>query len=316
MKKRLESELISIAHRILKLKNKSEVDQLYLETRKLYETLAVLKFYGDNYEQVKSEVSHEELEEKLAAFSRLLQIMDELREQCPWDMKQTLESLRHLTIEETYELSDAILSGDRKEIEKELGDVLLHIVFYARIGSETQDFDMSSLIHKLCDKLVIRHPHIYGDVKVKDEKEVKENWEKIKLKEGNKSVLAGVPVSLPAMIKAVRIQEKARGVGFDWDHEEQVWDKVNEELLEFKHEVANGDQHKMEAEFGDVLFSLINYARFRNINPEDALEKTNRKFIARFNYLESEVNKSGKSLSDMTLEEMDFYWNEAKKLPH
>jgi XTP/dITP diphosphohydrolase len=256
------------------------------------------------------------LEEKLAAFSRLLQIMDELREQCPWDMKQTLESLRHLTIEETYELSDAILSGDRKEIEKELGDVLLHIVFYARIGSETQDFDMSSLIHKLCDKLVVRHPHIYGDVKVKDEKEVKENWEKIKLKEGNKSVLAGVPVSLPAMIKAVRIQEKARGVGFDWDHEEQVWDKVNEELLEFKAEVANGDQQKMEAEFGDVLFSLINYARFRNINPEDALEKTNRKFIARFNYLESEVNKSGKSLSDMTLEEMDFYWNEAKKLPH
>jgi XTP/dITP diphosphohydrolase len=256
------------------------------------------------------------LEEKLAAFSRLLQIMDELREQCPWDMKQTLESLRHLTIEETYELSDAILSGDRKEIEKELGDVLLHIVFYARIGSETQDFDMSSLIHKLCDKLVVRHPHIYGDVKVKDEKEVKENWEKIKLKEGNKSVLAGVPVSLPAMIKAVRIQEKARGVGFDWDHEEQVWDKVNEELLEFKAEVANGDQHKMEAEFGDVLFSLINYARFRNINPEDALEKTNRKFIARFNYLESEVNKSGKSLSDMTLKEMDFYWNEAKKLPH
>lgn len=256
------------------------------------------------------------LEEKLAAFSRLLQIMDELREQCPWDMKQTLESLRHLTIEETYELSDAILSGDRKEIEKELGDVLLHIVFYARIGSETQDFDISTLIHKLCDKLVVRHPHIYGDVKVKDEKEVKENWEKIKLKEGNKSVLAGVPVSLPAMIKAVRIQEKARGVGFDWDHEDQVWDKVNEELLEFKHEVNQGDQDKMEAEFGDVLFSLINYARFRNINPEDALEKTNRKFIARFNYLESEVNKSGKSLSDMTLEEMDFYWNEAKKLPN
>ncbi len=256
------------------------------------------------------------LEEKLAAFTRLLQIMDELREQCPWDMKQTLESLRHLTIEETYELSDAILSGDRKEIEKELGDVLLHIVFYARIGSESEDFDMSTLIHKLCDKLVVRHPHIYGDVKVKDEKEVKENWEKIKLKEGNKSVLAGVPISLPAMIKAVRIQEKARGVGFDWDHEDQVWDKVNEELIEFKQEVASGDQEKMEAEFGDVLFSLINYARFRNINPEDALEKTNRKFIARFNYLESEVNKSGKSLSDMTLEEMDFYWNEAKKLPH
>ena len=254
-------------------------------------------------------------EQKLEAFGRLLQIMDELREQCPWDMKQTLESLRHLTIEETYELSDAILSGDRKEIEKELGDVLLHIVFYARIGSETQDFDISSLIHKLCDKLVVRHPHIYGDVKVKDEKEVKENWEKIKLREGSKSVLSGVPVSLPAMIKAVRIQEKARGVGFDWDHEDQVWEKVNEELAEFKEEVSRGDQQKMEEELGDLLFSLINYARFRNINPEDALEKTNRKFISRFNYLESEVNKSGKSLSEMTLEEMDFYWNEAKKLP-
>lgn len=254
-------------------------------------------------------------EQKLEAFGRLLQIMDELREQCPWDMKQTLESLRHLTIEETYELSDAILSGDRKEIEKELGDVLLHIVFYARIGSETQDFDISSLIHKLCDKLVVRHPHIYGDVKVKDEKEVKENWEKIKLREGSKSVLSGVPVSLPAMIKAVRIQEKARGVGFDWDHEDQVWEKVNEELAEFKEEVSRGDHQKMEEEFGDLLFSLINYARFRNINPEDALERTNRKFISRFNYLESEVNKSGKSLSEMTLEEMDFYWNEAKKLP-
>lgn len=254
-------------------------------------------------------------EQKLEAFGRLLKIMDELREQCPWDMKQTLESLRHLTIEETYELSDAILSGNRKEIEKELGDVLLHIVFYARIGSETQDFDISSLIHKLCDKLVVRHPHIYGDVKVKDEKEVKENWEKIKLREGSKSVLSGVPVSLPAMIKAVRIQEKARGVGFDWDHEDQVWEKVQEEMAEFKEEVKNGDQQKMEEEFGDLLFSLINYARFRNINPEDALEKTNRKFISRFNYLESEVNKSGKSLSDMTLEEMDFYWNEAKKLP-
>jgi len=254
-------------------------------------------------------------EQKLEAFGRLLKIMDELREQCPWDMKQTLESLRHLTIEETYELSDAILSGNRNEIEKELGDVLLHIVFYARIGSETQDFDISSLIHKLCDKLVVRHPHIYGDVKVKDEKEVKENWEKIKLREGSKSVLSGVPVSLPAMIKAVRIQEKARGVGFDWDHEDQVWEKVQEELAEFKEEVKIGDQPKMEEEFGDLLFSLINYARFRNINPEDALEKTNRKFISRFNYLESEVNKSGKSLSDMTLEEMDFYWNEAKKLP-
>lgn len=254
-------------------------------------------------------------EQKLEAFGRLLKIMDELREQCPWDMKQTLESLRHLTIEETYELSDAILSGNRQEIEKELGDVLLHIVFYARIGSETGDFDISSLIHKLCDKLVVRHPHIYGDVKVKDEKEVKENWEKIKLREGSKSVLSGVPVSLPAMIKAVRIQEKARGVGFDWDNEQQVWEKVKEELEEFQVEVQTKDQVKMEAEFGDLLFSLINYARFKNINPEDALEKTNRKFISRFNYLESEVNKSGKSLSDMTLEEMDFYWNEAKNLP-
>lgn len=254
------------------------------------------------------------LEEKKEAFARLLTIMDELREKCPWDMKQTLESIRHLSIEETYELSDAILKGDRKEIEKELGDVLLHIVFYARIGSETGDFDIHSVIHKLCDKLIIRHPHIYGDVKVTDEKEVKENWEKIKLREGNKSVLSGVSVSLPAMIKAVRIQEKARGVGFDWDNEQEVWDKVNEELAEFRIETQQENAEKSEEEFGDLLFSLINYARFKNINPEDALEKTNRKFISRFTYLESEVAKAGKNLSEMTLAEMDHYWNEAKKI--
>lgn len=254
------------------------------------------------------------LEEKKDAFARLITIMDELREQCPWDKKQTFESLRHLSIEELYELSDAILKSNRAEIEKELGDVLLHIVFYARIGSETGDFDIATVIHKLCDKLISRHPHIYGDVKVMDEKEVKENWEKLKLKEGNESVLSGVPVSLPAMIKAVRIQEKARGVGFDWDEEQQVWDKVQEELSEFREEAQQGNKEKEEAEFGDVLFSLINYARFRGINPEDALEKTNLKFIKRFQYLEFQVKNSGKSLSDMSLEEMDFYWNKAKEL--
>lgn len=254
------------------------------------------------------------LEEKKEAFARLITIMDELREQCPWDKKQTFESLRHLSIEELYELSDAILKRNVVEIEKELGDVLLHIVFYARIGSETEDFDVASVIHRLCDKLISRHPHIYGDVKVKDEKEVKENWEKLKLKEGNESVLSGVPVSLPAMIKSVRIQEKARGVGFDWDEEQQVWDKVQEELAEFRAEAQLGNKEQEEAEFGDVLFSLINYARFRGINPEDALEKTNLKFIKRFQYLESQVKNSGKSLSELTLEEMDVYWNKAKEL--
>jgi XTP/dITP diphosphohydrolase len=241
--------------------------------------------------------------------------MDELREQCPWDIKQTMESLRHLSLEETYELSDAILSGNMDEIKKELGDVLLHIVFYARIGSETQDFDMGDVINSLCEKLIRRHPHIYGDVKVKDEAEVKANWEKIKLQEGNKTVLSGVPTSLPAMIKATRIQEKARGVGFDWDEESQVWDKVNEELNEFKIEADKGDQEKTEEEFGDLLFSLINYARFKNINPEDALEKTNRKFIHRFTYLETQSAIDGKSMDTMTLEEMDEYWNAAKKIP-
>lgn len=263
------------------------------------------------------------MEEKLKAFERLLNVMDELREKCPWDKKQTIESIRHLTIEETYELSDAIIEKDMINIKKELGDVLLHIVFYARIASETKDgstsptsgFDITDVINSLCEKLIFRHPHIYGDVKVENEQQVKENWEKLKLKEGNKSVLGGVPTSLPALIKASRIQEKARAVGFDWENSEQVWEKVEEEIAEFKHEVdTKASKEKMEDEFGDVLFSLINYARTIDINPEDALEKTNKKFIKRFQYLESEAAKSGKQLSDMTLAEMDVYWNKAKKL--
>jgi XTP/dITP diphosphohydrolase len=238
--------------------------------------------------------------------------MNELREQCPWDKKQTLESLRHLSLEEVYELSDAILKNDLPEIEKELGDVLLHIVFYARIGSELNAFDITSVMNRLCDKLIRRHPHIYGDVKVENEQQVKENWEKIKLLEGNRSVLSGVPASLPAMIKSTRIQEKARGVGFDWEHESQVWEKVLEEMDEFKEEVQNGNPAKAEAEFGDLLFSLINYARFHNINPEDALEKTNLKFIKRFTYLEEQSKMDGKKLDEMSLEEMDVYWNASK----
>jgi XTP/dITP diphosphohydrolase len=255
------------------------------------------------------------MEEKLKAFERLLIIMDELREKCPWDKKQTIESLRHLTIEETYELADAIIDKDMLNIKKELGDVLLHIVFYARIASETNEFDIADVINSLCEKLISRHPHIYGDVKVENEQDVKENWEKLKLKEGNKSVLGGVPNSLPSLIKASRIQEKARAVGFDWEKPEQVWEKVQEEIAELKHEVDSGAPvEKMEGEFGDVLFSLINYARFVNINPEDALEKTNKKFIKRFQYLENEAQKAGKQLSDMTLAEMDVYWNKAKEL--
>lgn len=255
------------------------------------------------------------MEQKKDAFERLLIIMDELREQCPWDMKQTLESLRHLTIEEVYELGDAILDHDMDEIKKELGDVMLHMVFYARIASETQHFDIADVLHSICEKLISRHPHIYGDVKVKDEEEVKANWEKLKLKEGKKSVLEGVPRSLPAMVKAQRIQDKARGVGFDWDNANQVWDKVQEELAEFKAEADKTDnQEKIEDEFGDVLFSLINYARFKGINPEDALERTNKKFIKRFQYLETESKKDGKVLGQMTLEEMDEYWNRAKKI--
>ncbi|WP_017259168.1 nucleoside triphosphate pyrophosphohydrolase [Pedobacter arcticus] len=253
------------------------------------------------------------------AFERLLAIMDDLRTQCPWDKKQTMETLRHLTIEETYELSDAILEGDMTEIRKELGDLMLHLVFYAKIGSETNDFNISDVLNGICEKLINRHPHIYSDTIAETEEQVKQNWEQIKLKEGNKSVLAGVPSSLPALVKASRIQEKARGVGFDWEEKEQVWAKVEEELQEFKDEfnvVDNQeiDKEKAEGEFGDLLFSLINYARFININPEDALEKTNRKFIKRFQYLESKASGMGKDLKDMSLTEMDVFWNEAKKM--
>ncbi len=252
---------------------------------------------------------------QLQAFDRLLTIMDDLREKCPWDKKQTLETLRHLTIEETYELGDAILDQNLNEVKNELGDLLLHIVFYAKIGSETNDFDIADVCNAICEKLIHRHPHIYGDVVVKDEEEVKQNWEKLKLKEGKKSVLEGVPKSLPALVKASRIQDKVKGVGFDWEQPEQVWDKVQEELQELQEEVAAGDQDKMEAEFGDVLFSMINYARFLNINPEDALERTNKKFIKRFQYLESKADQLGKPLMDMTLAEMDVFWEEAKRLP-
>ena len=255
------------------------------------------------------------MEEKLKAFERLLIIMDELREKCPWDKKQTIESLRYLTIEETYELTEAILEKDMDKIKKELGDILLHIVFYARIASETNSFNIADVINSLCEKLIYRHPHIYGDVKVENEEQVKENWEKLKLKEGNKSVLGGVPGALPAIVKASRIQEKARSVGFDWDNSTQVWEKVEEELQEFKTEVDNNSsKEKIENELGDVFFSLINYARFIDVNPEDALEKTNKKFIKRFQYLESEAAKAGKKLEDMTLKEMDEYWNKAKDI--
>jgi XTP/dITP diphosphohydrolase len=250
---------------------------------------------------------------QLQSFARLLDIMDELRAKCPWDQKQTMQTLRHLTIEETYELGDAILDNDLQEIKKELGDVLLHIVFYSKIGSETQSFDIADVCNEICEKLIHRHPHIYGDVVVENEEEVKQNWEKLKLKEGKKSVLEGVPKSLPALVKASRIQDKVKGVGFDWEEPEQVWEKVQEELQEFRDEIEVGDQEKMEAEFGDVLFSMINYARFLNINPEDALERTNKKFIKRFQYLESKTDELGKSLSDMSLAEMDVFWNEAKK---
>lgn len=253
-------------------------------------------------------------EQKLQAFSRLLDIMDDLREKCPWDKKQTFESLRYLTIEETYELGDAILEKDMQEIKKELGDVLLHIVFYSKIGSETGDFDIADVTNGICEKLIHRHPHIYGDVKVENEEEVKHNWEKLKLKEGRKSVLEGVPNSLPAMVKANRIQEKVKAVGFNWEEPQQVWEKVQEELGELQNEVKNGNQEKINQEFGDVLFSMINYARFLNVNPEDALEQTNKKFIKRFKYLEEKSNEIGKPLSEMTLAEMDVYWNEAKKL--
>jgi XTP/dITP diphosphohydrolase len=253
------------------------------------------------------------MDKKLKAFARLLTIMDELREQCPWDKKQTLESLRYLTIEEMYELSDAILVKDMDEIKKELGDLLLHIVFYSRIASETNDFNIEDVINNVCNKLVHRHPHIYGDVKVKDEKEVKKNWEKLKLKEGKKSVLEGVPKSLPAIVKAFRIQEKVRGIGFDWDNKSQVWDKVLEEMEELKVEVEKGDTDRIESEFGDVLFALTNYSRFINVNPEDALERTNKRFIKRFQIMEKMIADKGLNLSEMNLSETDVYWEKAKK---
>ncbi len=253
-------------------------------------------------------------QQQLDAFSRLLDIMDELREKCPWDKKQTLQTLRHLTIEETYELGDAILDNNLEEVKKELGDLLLHIVFYAKIGSESNSFDMADVANDICEKLIYRHPHIYGDVVVENEEEVKQNWEKLKLKEGKQSVLEGVPKSLPALVKASRIQDKVKGVGFDWEEPHQVWEKVQEELQELQDEVKNNNKDKIEAEFGDVLFSMINYARFLNVNPEDALERTNKKFIKRFTYLEQKAKELGKNLSDMTLAEMDVYWEEAKKL--
>lgn len=258
------------------------------------------------------------------AFDRLLTIMDELREQCPWDRKQTMDTLRHLTIEETYELSDAILENDLNEVKKELGDLILHMVFYARIASETSRFDIADVLNGICEKLISRHPHIYGDVVADTEEQVKQNWEQLKLKEGNRSVLGGVPQSLPALVKAMRIQEKARGAGFDWEEKEQVWEKVEEEMQEFKQEFnLNGgpaganntiDRQKAEGEFGDLLFSLVNYARFIDINPETALERTNKKFMKRFQYLEEQAKASGKNLKDMTLAEMDVYWEEAKRV--
>lgn len=257
--------------------------------------------------------------EKLEAFDRLLTIMDELRLNCPWDKKQTIESIRHLTIEETYELSDAILESDLEEVKKELGDIILHIVFYARIASEQKAFDIADVLNGICEKLIRRHPHIYSDVEANDEETVKANWEKIKLKEkGNTFVLGGVPKSLPALVKAMRIQEKARGVGFDWENKEQVWEKVEEEMQEFKREfnVENAtaiDKEKAMGEFGDLLFSLINYARFIDINPEEALERTNLKFMKRFRYLEEQSAKEGKNIGEMSLEEMDRYWEEAKR---
>ena len=252
-------------------------------------------------------------QQKIEAFSRLLDIMDELREKCPWDMKQTNESLRHLTIEETYELADAIIKNDSTELKKELGDVLLHIVFYARIASEKDHFDIADVINSLCEKLINRHPHIYGDVKVENAEQVKENWEQIKLKEGNKSVLSGVSKGIPSIVKALRMQEKAAQVGFDWPTANEVWAKVDEELNELKVEyAADFSSEKAEKEFGDFLFSLVNLARKYNINPDDALEKTNLKFIHRFQYIEEKALEAGRNLKNMTLEEMDVYWNEAK----
>ena len=250
---------------------------------------------------------------KIAPFDRLLNIMDELREKCPWDQKQTMESLTHLTIEETYELVDSILDKDMSEVKGELGDLLLHIVFYSKIASETNDFDINDVINSICDKLIERHPHVYGNEIIKNEEDVKRNWEKIKLKNGKKTVLQGVPKSLPAMVKATRIQEKVKGVGFDWDNKEQVFEKVKEEFSELHLEIKRTDnQEKIEKEFGDVLFSMINYARFIGVDPETALERTNKKFIGRFNYLEQEVKKNKLDLMKMNSEEMDLIWDKSK----
>lgn len=254
------------------------------------------------------------MKDRLIAFDRLINIMDELREKCPWDKKQTMESLRYLTIEELYELSDAILDGKMDEIKKELGDILLHIVFYAKIASEKNKFNITDVINGICEKLIYRHPHIYGDKKVNDEFEVKRNWEKLKMKEGKNSVLEGVPKSLPAIVKSYRIQEKVRGIGFDWDNTDQVWDKVKEEIIELKEEVKNGDLDKIESEFGDVLFALINYSRFIGINPENALEKTNKRFINRFQIMERLIKSKNLDLSEMKLKEMDEFWEKAKKI--
>jgi len=259
------------------------------------------------------------MDPRLIAFERLLNIMDDLRAKCPWDQKQTFESLRHLTIEETYELSDAILKGDKNEIKKEIGDILLHLVFYSKLGSETNDFNITDVINSLCEKMIFRHPHIYGDVKVENSEEVIQNWEKLKQKEGNKGALSGVPNSMPSLLKSLRIQDKARAIGFDWDEPNQVWEKVQEELGELHVEVTSrtsvkDNTTKIENEFGDVFFALINYARFLKVNPEDALEKTNKKFILRFNYMEQKILAQGKALADCSLTEMDVFWNEAKKL--
>ncbi len=255
------------------------------------------------------------MEEKLKAFERFLNIMDDLRTGCPWDREQTFESLRHLTLEEVFELSDAILDKDMKEIKIELGDLMLHLVFYAKIGEEKEAFDIKDVLDGIAEKLIFRHPHIYGEVKVSSAEDVKDNWEKLKLKEGKKSVLEGVPVSLPPLLKAYRMQEKVKGVGFEWKEKSQAWDKVLEEMNELKQEVANGSvKEKMEDEMGDLFFALVNYARYIGVNPDDALERTNKKFKARFQYIEEEASKEGKSPKEMTLEEMDFFWNRAKEL--
>lgn len=250
--------------------------------------------------------------EQLLAFNRLLDIMDELREKCPWDKKQTMESLRTLTIEETYELADSILNNNLNQIKSELGDLVLHIVFYSKIASETGVFDIGDVLNTICEKLVIRHPHIYENKVDLNEDQVKNNWERIKLNEGKKSVLEGVPLSLPALVKAMRIQEKVSGIGFDWENIDQVFEKVKEELLEFKHEIGNNDRGLIEEEFGDVLFSLVNYARYLNINPENALGRTNKKFIKRFKYLENRAKMNNREISEMSLTEMNIIWNEAK----